>query len=76
VPFRGFFLPDGVDGHAFAGDDVGLVVRAEASGVEVAGDLDRPRTEPTSVPSFALPSVSSSLARYSSEPLQHSAAFA
>ena len=45
------FLLHGVDVHAFAGDDAGLVVGAEASGGEVAGDLDRPqpaasRTEP------------------------------
>jgi hypothetical protein len=41
---------------------------AEASRGEVAGDLDRPRTEPTSVPSSALPSVSSSPPRCASEP--------
>jgi hypothetical protein len=40
LPGRVRLLLDGVDVHAFAGDDAGLVVGAEASGGEVAGDLD------------------------------------
>lgn len=59
--------------HAFAGDDAGLIVRAEASRGEVAGDLDRPllmasRAQAIFLPSSTLPSAPSSLARYASEP--------